>query len=92
VSATRVIVPLDFGRFMQNHAQQGIMDFQVSVVFDESQFAKFVHESTSPRPCGADHLSKRLLADFRYDRLGPSLPCQNLPLREAASPDVSRLN
>jgi hypothetical protein len=49
------------------------MDFQVSIVVDEPQFAKFVHESTHTRPCGADHLRKRLLADFRYDRLWPPL-------------------
>ena len=36
-------------------------------------FAKFVHEQAHARPRGANHLCERLLADFRYDRLWPSL-------------------
>jgi hypothetical protein len=34
----------DRGLVVQNHVQQGIMDFQFSVVFDKAQFAEFVHE------------------------------------------------
>jgi hypothetical protein len=34
----------DLGLVVQNHVQQGIMDFQFSVVFDKTQFAEFVHE------------------------------------------------
>jgi hypothetical protein len=34
---------------VQNHVQQGIMNFQFSVVFDETQFAKFVHEKAYAR-------------------------------------------
>jgi hypothetical protein len=59
--------PPDLGRVM--HAQQGVVDFQVSVVIDESQLTEFVHEGAHTRPCGADHLCERLLADIRYDRL-----------------------
>jgi hypothetical protein len=34
----------DLGLVIQNHVQQGIMDFKFSVVFDKTQFAEFVHE------------------------------------------------
>ena len=46
------------------------MNFQVAVVFDETQFAELVHEEADPRPCGADDLGQSLLADLRDDRLG----------------------
>jgi hypothetical protein len=44
-SALIVRIPrFDLGLVVQNHVQQGIMDFQFSVVFDKTQFAEFVHE------------------------------------------------
>ena len=36
----------DLGLLVQNHVQQGFMDFDFSVVFDEAQFAEFVHKKT----------------------------------------------
>jgi hypothetical protein len=33
------IARFDLGLVVQNHVQQGIMDFQFSVVFDKAQFA-----------------------------------------------------
>jgi hypothetical protein len=36
---------------------------------NEAQFSKFVHEETHAGPGRADHLRKRLLADFRDHRL-----------------------
>jgi hypothetical protein len=36
----------DLGLLVQNHVQQGTMDFQSSVVFDKTQLAEFVHEKT----------------------------------------------
>jgi hypothetical protein len=42
---TNCFIPrFDLGLVVQNHVQQGIMDFQSSVVIDEAQFAEFVHE------------------------------------------------
>jgi hypothetical protein len=42
---TNCFIPrFDLGLVVQNHVQQGIMDFQFSVVFDKTQFAEFVHE------------------------------------------------
>jgi hypothetical protein len=32
------------GLIEQDHVQQGIMDFQLSVVLDKAQFAELVHE------------------------------------------------
>jgi hypothetical protein len=44
-----LIPRFDLGLVVQNHVQQGIIDFQFSVVFDEAQFAEFVHEKAHPR-------------------------------------------
>ena len=35
-------MPRDLGIVVQDHVQQGIMDLDFSVVFDETQFAEFV--------------------------------------------------
>src|ERR1700730_15148934 len=54
---------------MQNDIQQGTMDTDADVVVNEAQFSKFVHKETHAGPGHADHLRKRLLADFRDHRL-----------------------
>jgi hypothetical protein len=45
------------------------MNFDVSVVADEAQLAKLVHEVTDAGACGADHLGQRFLTDVRTDQL-----------------------
>ncbi len=45
------------------------MDCDAAVVVNRAQFSKFVHEETHPGPGRSDHIRKRLLADFREDRL-----------------------
>ena len=57
---------------VQNHVQQGTVDFNVAVVVNETQFPKLVHEKTHARACRSDHFRQCLLADFRNDRLGPT--------------------
>jgi len=57
---------------VQNHVQQGIMDFQFSVVFDKTQFAEFVHEKAHARSGRADHLRQRFLTELSHDRLWPA--------------------
>src|SRR5258708_22956884 len=54
---------------VQDYIQQGVVNNQLVPVFDESQFAKAVHEETDPRTGCADHLRQGLLADFGEDRL-----------------------
>jgi hypothetical protein len=54
---------------VQNDIQQLTVDFDAAVVVNKSQFSKFVHEETYPGSRRSDHLRKRLLADFREDRL-----------------------
>jgi hypothetical protein len=44
----RFISRLDLRLLVQNHVQQGFMDFDCSIVFDETQLAEFVHEKTYP--------------------------------------------
>jgi hypothetical protein len=45
------------------------MDLKFSVVFDEAQFAEFVHEKAHARSGRADHLRQRFLTKFSHDRL-----------------------
>jgi len=53
-------------RFLvEDHVQQGAVDFNVTVVVNKTQFPKFVHEVAHARACRADHLRQSLLADFR---------------------------
>jgi len=50
---------------VQNHVQQGTVDFNVAVVIDKAQLPKLVHEKTDARSRRADHLGERLLTDLR---------------------------
>jgi hypothetical protein len=61
LSGSARISPFDLGLVVQNHVQQGIMDFQLSVVFDKTQFAEFVHEKAHARSGRADHLRQCFL-------------------------------
>jgi hypothetical protein len=82
----------DFWLVVQNHVQQGAVDFNLLVVvFDKAQFPKFVHEEIHAAPGRFDHLRKCFLADFCYDWLRPTFlakirqkqkdPCQPLLAR-----------
>src|ERR1700730_6758037 len=62
-------IPPDLGIVVQDHIQQGIMDLDFSVVFDEAQFAEFVHEEAHARPGRANHLRQRFLTERSHDRL-----------------------
>src|SRR5471032_2567535 len=59
---------LDVRLLVKDQIQQGFVDFNVTVVLDEAQFTKFVHEETDARPRGSNHLGKRLLTDFGKNR------------------------
>ena len=58
---------------MKDHVQQGIVDFQGAVVLDEPELAELVHKKAHARPRRSNHFGERLLANLRYDRLGPPL-------------------
>ena len=49
------------------------MDFDFSVVTDEPQLAKLVHEKAHTRSGRADHICQRFLIDIRIDRLRGTL-------------------
>jgi hypothetical protein len=66
------ILRSDPGIVVQDHVQQGIMDFQLSVVFDKTQFAEFVHEKAYARSSRADHLRQRFMTELSHDRLRPA--------------------
>src|SRR4029077_5484393 len=50
---------------VQDNSQQGIVDVDLAVVFDEAQFSELVHEKIDPRACGTDHLRQHLLRYFK---------------------------
>jgi hypothetical protein len=45
------------------------VDFNRSVVADETELSEFVHEIADPRPGSADHLGQGFLAELGVDRL-----------------------
>ena len=49
------------------------MNFNFSVVANQAQLSKFVHEKTYARSRRADHLRQRFLIDTRVNRRGVSL-------------------
>src|SRR5579863_3406369 len=49
---------------VQDHTQEGIVDVDLAVVFDEAQFPKFVHEEIDPRTRCANDLRQHLLRYF----------------------------
>ncbi len=49
---------------MQDHAQQRLIHFYSSVVFDKAEFSEFVHEEIYPRSRSADHARQGFLRDF----------------------------
>src|SRR5271157_5293771 len=48
---------------VQDNAQQAAVDGEPTVVVDEAEVLKLVHEMTDARPGGADHLRQTLLID-----------------------------
>ena len=59
---------------MQDDTEEGIVDVDFAVVFDETQFSKFVHEKIDAGPRGADHLRQHLLRNLGEDLLR-MVPC-----------------
>ena len=59
----------DVRLIVQHDAQQRAVDFHGTVVLDEAQFPKLVHEMAYTGPRGADHLRERFLANLRDNRL-----------------------
>src|SRR3979411_670543 len=67
---TNCFIPLfDLGLLVQNHVQQGFMDFDFSVVFDQTQLAELVHKKTHAGSGRADHLRQHFLTVLSDDRL-----------------------
>jgi hypothetical protein len=53
----------------QNRTQQRVVNLDVSIVADQSELAKLIHEMTDAGSGGADHLRQRFLTNVRTDRL-----------------------
>jgi hypothetical protein len=54
---------------VQDNTQEGIVDVDLAVVFDEAQLPEFVHEKIDPWACRADHLRQHFLRYFGKDLL-----------------------
>lgn len=48
-------LPLDLRLVVQYRIQQRVMDFDLTIVTDKSEFAEFIHEETHAGSCRADH-------------------------------------
>jgi hypothetical protein len=53
--------------FIQNEVQQGFLNFQFAVVFDQTQLPKFVHENIHARPRRSNQRGECVLVHtYRY--------------------------
>ena len=77
---------------MQDHVQQGIMDLELSVVLDKTQFAEFVHEKAHARSGRADHFRQRFLTKISHDRLRPAFLAEILQGEGEAAQGAFRSN
>src|ERR1035438_443027 len=50
--------------FLQKDIEEGVVDANLAVVFDEAELAEAIHEKAHPGAGGADHLSQQFLADL----------------------------
>ena len=55
--------------FLQKDIQEGVMNPNLAVIFDEAQLPEAIHKKTHSRSGCANHLSQYLLADLRNHRL-----------------------
>ena len=49
---------------VQDNTEEGIVDLNLAIVFDEAQFPEFVHEEIDPGTCCSNHLRQHLLRYF----------------------------
>src|ERR1700732_1481670 len=59
---------VDLGLLAQHRIEQRTVNFDLSIVVDETVFAELVHEKTYPRTRGADHFRQRLLTERHRHR------------------------
>jgi len=55
---------------VKDDAEEGAIDLQAAVVFDEAELAEFVHEEIDAGAGGADHFGKHFLRDLGKDVFG----------------------
>ena len=56
--------------FLQKDIEEGVVNPNLAVIFDEAQFSEAIHKKTHSGSGCANHLSQYLLADLRNHRLG----------------------
>jgi len=65
----RFSIATHFWIIIQQDVEQRVMDVNVAVVVNETQFTEFVHERAHARPRGPDHFRERRLIYLCFDRL-----------------------
>jgi len=65
----QTIIATDFWIIIQQDVEQRVMDVNVAVVVNETQFTEFVHERAHARPRASDHFRERRLTYLCFDRL-----------------------
>jgi hypothetical protein len=53
------------GSVVQNNIEERLMNPDATVVFNEAEFAKTIHEEADAGPGGADHFGQSFLCDLR---------------------------
>src|SRR5208337_1149257 len=56
--------------FLQKNVEEGVVNPNLAVIFDEAQFPEAIHKKTHSGPGCANHLSQCLLAYLSNHRLG----------------------
>src|SRR5450759_1402469 len=63
-ACTKTAAPL----FIQKDVEEGVVDPNLAVIFDEPQFPKAIHKKTHAGPGCPNHLRQDFLADLRNHR------------------------
>jgi hypothetical protein len=77
---------------VEDDIEEGAVNLQAAVVFNEAELPKLVHEETDPGPRRPDHLGQGFLTDPGHDELMLSIFAEAGQAITESAPAVSRWN